>query len=256
MTQPFPRVEAVPARQDNIIWMIATAPHRYAVVDPGEAEPVSAFLDQRSASLSHLLITHHHADHIGGIDILRQRHGGRVVGAGHDAHRLPRLDHPVGDGSAVVLNDTLVAEVLEVPGHTLGHVAYRVADALFSGDTLFGFGCGRLFEGTPAMMWHSLQRLRALPDTLQLYAGHEYTLANLDFVIHLQPDAPEPQTWRHHYLKILDSGGLTLPHPLLLEKRLNPFLRADDPEWAARLGLPPEDPVAVFAQLRERRNRH
>ncbi|MBF0271365.1 MAG: hydroxyacylglutathione hydrolase [Magnetococcales bacterium] len=256
MPQPHPSVEAVPAARDNIIWMIATGPNRYAVVDPGEADPVSAFLNQRAATLSHLLITHHHADHIGGIDILRQRHGGRVVGAGHDAHRLPRLDQPVSEGARLLLDDNRVAEVMEVPGHTLGHLAYRVDDALFPGDTLFGFGCGRLFEGTPAMMWHSLSRFRALPDTTRLFAGHEYTLANLDFVIHLEPDVAELHTLKQGFMEMLDGGGFTLPHPLGLEKRLNPFLRADDPALAARLGMAGADPVAVFALLRERRNRH
>ncbi|MBF0214818.1 MAG: hydroxyacylglutathione hydrolase [Magnetococcales bacterium] len=256
MPQPIPRVEPVLAGRDNILWMIATAPDRYAVVDPGEADPVSRFLARSGATLSHLLITHHHGDHIGGVELLRQRHGGQVVGSKADAHRLPPLDQAVEDGSRIPLAEGMIAEVMSVPGHTLGHVAYRVGEALFSGDTLFGFGCGRLFEGTPAQMWHSLCRLRALPDDTRLFAGHEYTLANLDFVIDLDPDQSETRRLRESFIALADAGRLTLPHPLLLEKRHNPFLRADDPALAARLGLSGQSPTQVFAAIRERRNRY
>ncbi|MBF0627657.1 MAG: hydroxyacylglutathione hydrolase [Magnetococcales bacterium] len=255
MAQPAPRVESVLAGRDNIIWMIATGPTTFAAVDPGEADPVSDFLTTRQATLSHLLITHHHGDHIGGIDTLRQRHGGQVVGARADAGRLPRLTVAVNDGDRLPLDDTLTAEVLAVPGHTLGHVAYRVGDALFSGDTLFGFGCGRLFEGSPAQMWSSLSRLRTLPDATRLFAGHEYTLANLDFVCALEPERTELYTLRQEFIAITDAGGLTLPHPLAMEKRFNPFLRADDPALASSLGWTGTDPVTLFAMVRERRNR-
>ncbi|MBF0340129.1 MAG: hydroxyacylglutathione hydrolase [Magnetococcales bacterium] len=256
MNQPSPSVEPVLAGRDNFIWMIATAADRYAAVDPGEADPVSRFLSQRQATLSHILITHHHGDHIGGVETLKARHGGEVIGGAGDAARLPPLDHPLSEGMVVRLNDSLAAELLEVPGHTLGHVAYRIGDALFSGDTLFGFGCGRLFEGTPAMMWQSLLKLRNLPDATRLFPGHEYTLANLDFLVELLPGLPELSTLRQEFVTLLDARGATVPHPLAVQKRFNPFFKADDPEWAALLGLAGLDPVARFAWIRERRNRY
>lgn len=256
MSQPSLNVEPVLVGRDNLVWMIPTGTDAYAVVDPGEVGPVAAFLAERQATLSHILITHHHGDHIGGVEPLRTQYGPFVIGAETDAQRLPSLDLTVREGDRVALNRTLMAEVIELPGHTLGHLAYRIGDGIFCGDTLFGFGCGRLFEGTPAQMWSSLSKLRALPDDTRLFAGHEYTLVNLDFTRSLDPDNPELAELHHRFMTILDDGGFTLPHPLQLEKRLNPFLNADNPAFLARIGLAGLDPVSAFATLRERRNQY
>ncbi|MBF0262592.1 MAG: hydroxyacylglutathione hydrolase [Magnetococcales bacterium] len=254
MSPPTPNVEPVLVGRDNLVWMIPTIPGCYVAIDPGEAGPVVDFLTAQNATLSHILITHHHGDHIGGVEPLRARYGCAVIGAEADAHRLPSLDLTVREGDRVALNRQLMADVLEVPGHTLGHLAYRIGDGIFCGDTLFGFGCGRLFEGTPAQMWSSLSKLRALPDDTRLFAGHEYTLVNLDFTRSLDPDNRELARLRHHFMTILDDGGFTLPHPLQLEKAFNPFLNADNPVFLAHLGLTGLDPVTAFATLRERRN--
>ncbi|MEO5345982.1 MAG: hydroxyacylglutathione hydrolase [Magnetococcus sp. YQC-9] len=255
MSETQLNIQPVVVGRDNIVWMIPTEEREFAAVDPGEVGPVITFLTERNARLSHILITHHHGDHIGGVEPLRDRYGSSVIGAAADAHRLPALDLSVTEGARVVLGRDLFAKVIEVPGHTLGHVAYRIEDALFCGDTLFGFGCGRLFEGSAAQMWTSLSKLRALPDATHLFAGHEYTLANLDFVVALEPENNELRNVRAHFMAILDAGGLTLPHPLLLEKRFNPFLNADHADFLARIGLEAMDPVTAFATLRERRNR-
>ncbi|MEO5332332.1 MAG: hydroxyacylglutathione hydrolase [Magnetococcus sp. YQC-5] len=250
------RVESVLAGQDNIIWLIATGPGSYAAVDPGDADPVTHFLSSRQADLSHILLTHHHLDHIGGVETLRKRHASLVMGARNDASRLPRLDQAVVHGDTIELGVDIQLQIMAVPGHTTGHVVYYTADALFSGDTLFGFGCGRLFEGTPHMMWESLLQLKNLPDATRLFAGHEYTLANLKFVCDLEPERVEWGDLRREVMQLLDAGQLTLPHPLAKEKQFNPFLRADDPLFAARIGLAGKTPVEVFATLREMRNRY
>lgn len=247
-------VEPIKAGQDNIIWMLPTSPTTFAAVDPGHTHPVTDFLTARRATLSHILITHHHADHTGGVDTLRQRYQAQVIGALADVARLPTLDQTVVHGDQVPLGEKIVAQVMAVPGHTTGHLVYLINDALFSGDTLFGFGCGRLFEGTPQMMWNSLLQLRNLPETTRLFAGHEYTLANLAFVADLEPDHTDLITLRQEMQALITAGQLTLPHPLSLEKRFNPFWRADHPDFAARLGLTGKAPIEVFSYLRTQRN--
>ncbi|MBF0181575.1 MAG: hydroxyacylglutathione hydrolase [Magnetococcales bacterium] len=254
MPQPPLRVESLLSGRDNLVWVLATGSGRCAVIDPGDAEPVSDHLAMKGWTLSHILLTHHHGDHTAGVATLARRHGAMVVGAEAERNRLPPLDLAVGHGDVVALG-TLEARVVAVSGHTLGHVVYLVEDCLFSGDTLFGFGCGRLFEGSPAMMWESLSRLAALPDATRLCAGHEYTLLNLDFVCHLEPERADLTALRHEIMAIVERGECTLPHPLALEKRFNPFLRASDPAFAARVGLAGQSPLEVFTALRERRNR-
>ncbi|MBF0175761.1 MAG: hydroxyacylglutathione hydrolase [Magnetococcales bacterium] len=246
-------VHAVPALKDNHIWIFPTGPDSVAVVDPGEDEPVNRFLTERSLRLSHILLTHHHLDHIGGVKGLCARHAPVVIGARADAPRLPALSLPVGDEPSLPLGH-LQLRVMTTPGHTTGHVVYHVADALFVGDTLFRYGCGRLFEGTPAHMWHSLLKIRSLPDHTRLFPAHEYTLGNLRFAQALEPDNPDLQQQFETVCRQTDDGAPTLPVDLHWEKQFNPFLRCDDPRFAAKVDKGHLTPVALFAHLREKRN--
>lgn len=253
MPQPKLIVEPIPALKDNYIWLFPTGEQTWAAVDPGEASPVIHHLEHQGATLSHILLTHHHHDHIGGVEALRARFGTCVIGPGKDVNRLPPLDLAVTDGQCVPLG-TVETTVMEVPGHTLGHVVYCVEDALFSGDTLFRFGCGRVFEGTPEQMWENMLKIRHLPDSTQVYAGHEYTLANLQFACSLEPNNAALQTLLQHIFLQTDMEQPTMPVLLGMEKKHNPFLRADDPSFAKNIGLSGQSPEQVFASIRKKRN--
>ncbi|MEO5354257.1 MAG: hydroxyacylglutathione hydrolase [Magnetococcus sp. XQGC-1] len=253
MPQPKLIVEPIPALKDNYIWLFPTGERAWAAVDPGESDPVIRHLEGQEATLSHILLTHHHHDHIGGVEALRAHFGAQVIGSGKDAHRLPPLDLAVSDGQHIPLGN-LNTEVMEVPGHTLGHLVYHVSDALFSGDTLFRFGCGRVFEGTPEQMWENLVKIRSLPDSTQLYAGHEYTLVNLQFACSLEPGNTALQTVLKQVFLQTDMEQPTMPVPLGKEKQYNPFLRADDPSFAKNIGLTGQAPEQVFASIRKKRN--
>jgi hydroxyacylglutathione hydrolase len=220
---------ALPAFTDNYIWMLRDD-SRALVVDPGEAAPVHAALDAQGLGLAAILVTHHHADHVGGGDELRQRCSGAVFGPARE--RIPAPFVPLADGARI---DTLglAAEVIDVPGHTAGHVAYldRPADGstplLFCGDTLFSAGCGRLFEGTPEQMHASLQRLVALPGDTRVCCTHEYTQSNLRFAAAVEPDNRDIPTHLAWCADERSHGRPTLPSTISLERRINPFLRAD-----------------------------
>ncbi|MBF0123713.1 MAG: hydroxyacylglutathione hydrolase [Magnetococcales bacterium] len=253
MSQQGVVVIPVLVHQDNYVWLFPTLPGKMAAVDPGEAEAVIAFLDGYGVSLSHILITHHHNDHIDGVELLRQRYQAKVIGAAADAHRLPPLDHAVVDGDKLRLGDQDVT-VLETPGHTLGHVVYHTEDALFSGDTLFSCGCGRLFEGSADQMWASLQRLMALPGNWRLFAGHEYTLINLKFALHLEPDHQGLKQFYQHANTLVHQRQPTLPVRLEQEKQINPFLRCHTTNMAQYLDRAGQSGAAVFAALRQLRN--
>ncbi len=226
-----------------------------AVVDPGEAEPVLAAAESMGWTIGTILLTHHHADHIGGVAAIKAVTGCRVVAAAADLFRIPDVDVAVADGDTVEIG-AAHAVVFEVPGHTSGHVAYWFIadDALFCGDTLFAMGCGRLFEGTPAQMWQSLSRLRALPDETLVYCGHEYTAQNARFALALDPDNDELTARADAVAACAAAKRPTVPSTLALEKATNPFLRADDPDFAARLGLAGAAPDEVFAEIRRRKD--
>ena len=224
-----------------------------AAVDPGESGPVRAALEARGWRLDRILNTHHHRDHVGGNLALREATGAHITGPRAERDRIPGIDDAVGAGDEVLVGRAR-ARVFDTPGHTGGHIAYwfeRDA-ALFSGDTLFGLSCGRLFEGTPAQMWASLDRFRALPGETRIYCGHEYTRAGLPFA--LSVDGGNPDLTARAARIGAARAGPTVPLTLAEELATNPFLRADDPALAARLGLDGADPTAVFAELRRRKD--
>lgn len=257
-----PRVLAVPAFRDNYLWLIHDGVQA-AVVDPGDAAPVEQALAQHGLSLEAILLTHHHADHVGGVAALAAQRDLPVYGPRAEA--IAGVTHPLAEGDSVGLPGLgLRFRVLEVPGHTRGHIAYVRATPgahwLFCGDTLFAGGCGRLFEGSPAQMAHSLERLAALPDDTQVYCAHEYTLSNLAFALKAEPGNPALPARLAHERAKRERGEPTLPSTIGLEKATNPFLRWRGPGIAATLaseGLlePGAGETAAFAALREWKNR-
>ncbi len=249
-------VVGVPVFMDNYSWIVPLSGSKAAVVDPGDAVPVIEALRERGLDLEAVLLTHHHPDHIAGtmelVNAFSPGDGGSsrpaIIGAEIDRERLPPLDRAVGDGARLFFGETR-CEVLAVPGHTRGHLAFVIDQALFAGDALFSFGCGRMFEGDAPTMWASLQKLAALPDDMLLFSGHEYTEANLRFARHLSPDDEALRAEQARVAALRAEGAPTLPSSLCDEKRYNPFLRCADPEFQRDQGHP-GDPVALFAALR------
>jgi hydroxyacylglutathione hydrolase len=244
-------LQPLPAFADNYIWTLADAAGRGVVVDPGEARPVLRAADAGLQPLA-LLLTHHHADHIGGALELLARWPGLPVFAPDD----PRIDLPcqrVRDGGQVTVGDWRF-DVLEIPGHTSSHIAFVGHGRLFCGDTLFSLGCGRLFEGTPAQMLASLDRLAALPPATDVCCGHEYTLANAAFARVVDPDNAALRRRTEEAFAMRQQHLPTLPSTLADELAANPFLRIDtapvQAAISARLGHAPRDRVDAFAALR------
>ncbi|HAT49319.1 MAG: hydroxyacylglutathione hydrolase [Nitrospirae bacterium] len=255
MSENIPVIHAIPVLKDNYTWLLETSPGYAVLLDPGDSSASIAALQRHHLTLTHILITHHHQDHIGGVSDLARLTGAKVVGHALDAGRLPPLDLACHDGDSLTLGPW-TCEVLATPGHTIGHVVYRIADALFTGDTLFSLGCGRLFEGTPEMMWDSIKRLRGLSGIQRIFPAHEYTLANLGFVLQLEPGNPFLSSFREWVHQQTDLGVPTLPTTMERELRCNPFLRADETDFAARIGLGGKTGVAVFTHIRTMRNHY
>lgn len=222
-----------------------------ATIDAPEAEPILSALERRGWGLDLIMITHHHADHTQAIPTLKQRTGARVIAPLAEAARIEQVDRPVSPGDTVQLGET-VLEVLATPGHTTGHIAYfeRKTARLFCGDALFSLGCGRMFEGEPQAMWAGLAALRELPDETKIYCGHEYSATNARFALSVDPDNSSLQNRAAEIDRQRAAGHSTIPARLDNEKRQNPFLRADDPQLAARLGLAGAPAFEVFAKLR------
>lgn len=251
------QIDALRAFTDNYIWLLQdTASQRCAVVDPGDAAPVLAWLAAHPGwQLSDILITHHHHDHVGGVEALKKATGARVCGPANE--RIPGRDLALDDNASLnVLG--LDLQVLAVPGHTLGHIAYYCGQTatplLFCGDTLFAAGCGRLFEGTAEQMHHSLQRLAALPDQTLVYCTHEYTLSNLRFAKAVEPGNQHIAQRFDDVTRLRAQDRITLPSTLELEKLTNPFLRTAETSVKEKIDerrahITPTQ-SAVFAGLR------
>ncbi len=255
--QPL-QVTAIPAFADNYLWLIHGGEHA-VVVDPGDAAPVEATLASLNLTLDAILLTHHHADHAGGVEALLARRNIPVYGPARE--RIAGVSVPLSEGQSVALASLgLTLSVLDVPGHTAGHIAYVAAEQhwLFCGDTLFAGGCGRLFEGTPQQMTASLQKFAALPDDTAVYCAHEYTVSNLRFAVAAEPGNPQVTARLRDAQQRRARGESTVPSHIGIEKLTNPFLRYREPAVIAALKdagrLDSPDPVAAFAALREWKN--
>ncbi|WP_246840512.1 hydroxyacylglutathione hydrolase [Lacimicrobium sp. SS2-24] len=244
----------VSAFKDNYIWCLIEE-NRCTVVDPGDAEPVLQLLDERGLTLTDILITHHHWDHTNGLDALVARYPDINV-FGPMSRTITQITHSLKEGDTCKpdgLSESF--RVLEVPGHTLDHIAFFNAKVgLFCGDTLFSGGCGRLFEGTAGQMFRSLNKLTALPENTAVYCAHEYTLANLDFALQVEPDNDDLKRYQHWAQQQRAKRRPTLPSQMEKEKRINPFLRAHVQRVAQRVsertGCAPDDAEKIFAEIR------
>ncbi len=227
-----------------------------ASIDAPEAGPIVKALEREGWQLTDILVTHHHGDHVGGVAELKQNYNCRVVAPHDKTTKIANVDLRVANGDVVKIG-SLLARVLETPGHTRDHISYVFDNdkAGFAADTLFSIGCGRVFEGNYPMMWDSLLKLRALPDDFRLYCGHEYTASNVKFALTVEPDNPALQARAAEVTKLRSENRPTIPSLLGDEKRANVFLRADDPSVAAKLHMKGADAAAVFGELRERKNK-
>ena len=247
----------VPCRTDNYAFLLHNAETgQTAVVDAPEVPAIEAALKTRGWELNDILITHHHDDHIAGVDALRARFGARVIGAAADAYRLPKLDLALTEGEVVVVCGE-AASVIDVSGHTLGHIAFYFAasHAAFTADSLMALGCGRLSEGTAAQMWASMQKLRALPADTLICSGHEYTANNARFAMTIEPGNPDLVARVAAITAARAQGRFTVPSLLALEQQTNPYLRADVPALAAAIGMTGADPADIFAEVRRRKDK-
>jgi len=249
-------IVTVPCRSDNYAFVLHNGDSgETAVVDVPETAPILAALAGRGWELSDILITHHHSDHIDGLGELRAATGARVIGAAADAHRLPPLDLAVHPGDRVTICGE-IAQVIDVSGHTIGHLAFYfpASKAAFTGDSLMALGCGRVFEGTPEMMWASLSRLAALPPDTLICSGHEYTAANAKFALTIEPDNSALISRTEAVTKARAAGRSTVPSLLSEELATNPFLRASLMQIKTGLGMGSSSDAEVFAEIRNRKD--
>jgi hydroxyacylglutathione hydrolase len=249
-------IRQIPVLNDNYVYLVReSVSGGVAVVDPAVSADVLAEAQKLGWGITHILNTHHHGDHVGGNMEIKAATGCTIVGPGTDTARIPGLDVGVNDGDTFMFGAE-AAKVFFVPGHTRGHIAYwfKGSDALFCGDTMFSIGCGRLFEGTPAQMWNSLSRLRDLPPQTRVYCAHEYTASNVRFAVTVEPDNKALRDYEAEVKEKRARNMPTVPSTLQLERAANPFLRADQPELQAAIGMTGQSPVDVFAEVRHRKD--
>ncbi len=255
---PSFEIRLVPALSDNYAPLLHFPETGETVlVDAPDPVPIAAALDEAGWKLTHILVTHHHPDHVQGIPALKTRFRPLVIGPAREAVKIGTLDRSVRDGEVLSIGGTPV-HVIATPGHTLGHVAYHLPepDLMFVGDTLFALGCGRLFEGTPEQMWASLARLRTLAsDDTAIYCGHEYTLSNAHFACAIDPDNHALTIRAREVAEARQAGLATVPSRMGLEKATNPFLRCDVADFVDGLDLDDRSPAAVFAHVRQAKDR-
>ena len=250
------QIALVPLLTDNYGYLLhEPTSGETGIVDPSEAAPVLAAARERGWRLTHILNTHHHHDHTGGNLDLKQATGAAIVGPAPDRARIPGIDIALEEGETFRLGGA-AAEILFIPGHTRGHIAFHFCGekAVFCGDTLFSLGCGRMFEGTAPMMWASLDKLRRLPAETRIYCGHEYTAANARFAVSIDPDNEALRRREGAVAALRGRGEPTIPSTMGEERAANPFLRADDPGLAAAIGLPDAPPSEVFGEIRRRKD--
>lgn len=247
----------IPCLSDNYAYLVHdAATGATAVIDVPDAAPILNALEARQWKASHILITHHHDDHIVGVETLAAATGAKVIGNKADAHRLPPLDEAVSPGDTIRIGME-AATVIDVPGHTVGHVAYHfpASNLAFTADSLMACGCGRLFEGTPTQMWESLQRLAALPVDTVICSGHEYTASNIRFALTIEPGNADLVARAQATEAARAKGIATVPSMLSLELATNPFLRAARPDVKAQIGMPGASDAESFAEIRGRKDR-
>ena len=250
-------IRIFPCLTDNYGYLVHDpASKATAAIDAPEAAPILAALEREGWTLTDILVTHHHADHTGGIAELKRKYTCRVVGPFDKKAAIADIDLRVKEGDRVMVGG-LTARVLETPGHTLDHISYVFDDdrAVFSADALFSIGCGRVFEGTYPMMWDSLLKLRALPDDTKVYCGHEYTQSNVKFALGIEADNAALKARAAEVEKLRAAGKPTIPTTIGAEKKANTFLRADVPSVATALGMGGKNAADVFGELRERKNK-
>jgi hydroxyacylglutathione hydrolase len=250
------KIELVPCLKDNYAYLIHDPDaNTTGIVDPSEAEPVLSALKRTGLKLTHILNTHHHFDHTGGNLPLKEKTGAIIVGPKADKDRIPGIDVALGEGETYKFG-TRTARVFDIPAHTRGHIAFwfEADKAVFTGDTMFAMGCGRLFEGTPEQMWKSLSKLAALPEDTRVYCGHEYTESNGRFALTVEPDNADLIARMREVREKRAKEEPTIPSTIGLEKKTNPFVRATSPALQKTLGMAGADPVAVLAETRKRKD--
>lgn len=249
-------IEAIPLLKDNYGWLLRDeATGSLGLIDASEADPVLALLKRRNLKLDWILSTHHHGDHVAGNLEVKRVTGCNVAGFEGDAHRIPGIDTTIPDNGIFALGES-GARILHIPGHTLGAVAFwfEKDKAVFTGDTLFSIGCGRLFEGTAEQMFASLGKLQALPEDTRVYPGHEYTLKGCEFAMTVEPSNSDLHAWQKEAETRLSRGQPSFPSTIGNEKRCNPFLRPHSQEIRKMLFMETDSDLAVFTEVRERRN--